>query len=123
VKMFSLWICPDCRMIGKRVSVKPCSAGSLVVMPDGNEALRKGATPVVVSGWVCQLCGQIGELCESRQSMFGEIVPGAWGKMPRRLPAVETMDIDHRLEKTAVFMFWIVAPCILGWIIAAMIFE
>lgn len=75
--MFSLWICPDCALVGRRVAVRPANAtpeGGAPAHPPRKSSGQNPAaaltlahpTPVAVSEWTCPQCGQVGELVEVR---------------------------------------------------------
>lgn len=76
--MFSLWVCPDCRVVGKRIAVKPVISYGLTVdkksltFREGQEQEHRPGcgyrrTPVMLSEWTCTSCGQIGCMVEHRE--------------------------------------------------------
>lgn len=89
--MFSLWVCPDCRRVGRRGGAAPGLALPGGLSPDGDETHRPGGMAIVISSWTCPECGQAGELIESRETVVEEVAPGVLREVRR-----DPLFIDHR---------------------------
>ena len=64
--MFSLWVCPDCEVVGRRVGVGPGGASPAYACGSTSRKAPHPPTPIAISEWVCQKCGQTGRLVEHR---------------------------------------------------------
>lgn len=65
--MFSLWVCPDCRRVGSRVSVRPGTASPACACGSESGTPGQAPTPVNITEWLCRECGQVGTLIEHRE--------------------------------------------------------
>ena len=94
--MSSLWVCPDCRRVGRRGSVRPGLANPGGLDPNGECTHRPGGMPVAISSWTCPECGQIGELVESRETTVEVVEAGAVAEVRRNPVFLSNRDEEIR---------------------------
>ena len=95
--MFSLWVCPDCRRVGRRGGVAPALAQPGGLNPIGEETFRPGGMAIAVSSWICTECGQTGELVESRECVVEEVAPGIVAELRRNPLFIGNRDAEVRI--------------------------
>lgn len=107
--MFSLWVCPDCRRVGRRGAVQPALSRPGGLSPDGEETHRPGGMAIAVSSWTCVECGQTGELVESRETTVEFVEPGVVAEVRRNPFFYDRRDAEPRPATVILSVMLVIA--------------